>query len=83
MTEPAAQARAAPYVGLVPYREDDAAFFFGRERDTQIVVGNLRASRLTIVYGPSGVGKTSLLQAAVVHGMRAQVRAGRHSALGA
>jgi WD40 repeat protein len=66
---------ATPYVGLVPYREEDAGFFFGRERETRIVAGNLRASRLTIVYGPSGVGKTSLLQAGVVHDLRERARA--------
>jgi WD40 repeat protein len=56
-----------PYVGLVPYREQDAAFFFGRDEEKEIIAGNLRATRLTILYGPSGVGKTSLLQAGVVH----------------
>jgi WD40 repeat protein len=63
-----------PYVGLVPYTEEDAAFFFGRSEEKQIVAGNLRAARLTILYGPSGVGKTSLLQAGVVHDLREQVR---------
>ena len=64
-----------PYVGLVPYSEDDAAFFFGRDAEKRIVTANLRASRLTIVYGASGVGKTSLLQAGVVHDLREQLRA--------
>ena len=36
--------------------DDDALYFFGRERDTEIVVANLIASRLTVLYGPSGVG---------------------------
>jgi WD40 repeat protein len=62
-----------PFVGLVPYGEDDADFFFGRDEEKQIVTGNLRASRLTILYGPSGVGKTSLLRAGVVHDLREQV----------
>lgn len=75
MIETAVRLRGTPYVGLVPYREVDADFFFGREQDAQIVVGNLRASRLTILYGSSGVGKTSLLHAAVIHDLRAQVRA--------
>lgn len=62
-----------PYVGLVPYDEADAAFFFGRDQEKRIVTGNLRASRLTIVYGASGVGKTSLLRAGVVNDLRAQM----------
>ena len=53
----------SPYVGLVPYGEQDAAFFFGRADETRIVSGNLRASDLTLLYGASGVGKTSLLRA--------------------
>ena len=70
------RAPATPFIGLVPYAEEDAPFFFGREQEKQIVIGNLRSSRLTIVYGPSGVGKTSLLQAGVVHDLREQVRMG-------
>jgi hypothetical protein len=61
---------ATPYVGLVPFGEDDAQFFFGRSQEVAIVTANLRSSRLTLVYGPSGVGKSSLLQAGVVHGLR-------------
>jgi WD40 repeat protein len=64
-----------PYVGLIPYGEDDAPFFFGRDEEQQVVVGNLRAFPLTILYGPSGVGKTSLLQAGVVHDLRGRVLA--------
>ena len=55
-----------PYVGLVPYTEQDARFFFGRENDTKIVISNLFASRLTLLYGASGVGKTSVLRAGVI-----------------
>ena len=33
--------------------------------ETEIVAANLLASRLTLLYGPSGVGKTSLLRAGV------------------
>jgi WD40 repeat protein len=79
-THPAAQATerrlpGTPFVGLVPYGEGDAAFFFGRDEEKQIVSGNLRAARLTILYGSSGVGKTSLLHAGVVHELHEQVRA--------
>ena len=37
----------------------------------EIVVANLIASRLTVLYGPSGVGKSSLLRAAVARSLRA------------
>ena len=48
----------------------DALLFFGRERETEIVTANVLAARLTVLYGPSGVGKTSLLRAGVVHRLR-------------
>ena len=38
---------------------------------------NLVASRLTVLYGPSGVGKSSLLRAGVVLRLRALVTGGR------
>ncbi len=59
-----------PYVGLAPFTADDAPFFFGRAREQTIVTANLRATRLTLLYGPSGVGKSSLLQAGVVPRLR-------------
>src|SRR5207244_13020753 len=63
---------AAPYRGLAPFgdTELDALLFFGRERETEIGVANLIASRLTILYGPSGVGKSSLLRAGVARSVR-------------
>lgn len=53
----------SPYKGLSYYEQPDAPFFFGRERETQVVAANLMASRLTVLYGESGVGKSSLLRA--------------------
>jgi serine/threonine protein kinase len=54
-----------PYVGLQPYSEADQDYFFGRERDIRVISSNLFAAPLTVLYGPSGVGKSSLLQAGV------------------
>ena len=63
----------SPYKGLnaIEDSELDALLFFRRERETEIVVANLIASRLTVLYGPSGVGKSSLLGAAVARCLRA------------
>ena len=62
----------SPYRGLAAFEDSelDALYFFGRERDSEIVVANLIASRLTVLYGPSGVGKSSLLLASVARGLR-------------
>jgi CHASE2 domain-containing sensor protein len=59
-----------PYVGLDYFVEDDAARFFGRDGERKRIIGNLRASRLTLLYAESGVGKTSLLRAGVAARIR-------------
>jgi WD40 repeat protein len=63
---------ATPYKGLAPFEDSelDALLFFGREREAEIVASNLLASRLTVLYGPSGVGKSSLLRAGVARRLR-------------
>ncbi len=66
----ARRTRASPYKGLASYDTDDAAFFFGRERERDVVIANLRAHALTVLYGASGVGKSSLLQAGVLSKLR-------------
>jgi WD40 repeat protein len=64
--------KPSPYRGLAAFGETalDALFFFGREREIEVISANLVAARLTVLYGPSGVGKTSLLQAGVAQRLR-------------
>jgi hypothetical protein len=69
-----ASTRVSPFQGLRPFDEDDADFFFGRDEEADVIIANLRASRLTVLYGPSGVGKTSLLRAGVEARLRARAR---------
>ena len=75
------EGRECPYVGLVPFSVDDWPFFFGRDADREIITANLQAARLTLFYGPSGVGKSSVLRAGVEHHLREQsqrdIRLGR------
>jgi multidrug efflux pump subunit AcrA (membrane-fusion protein) len=54
----------------MPFSERQAPFFFGRDGEREIVTANLLASRLTVLYGPSGVGKSSLLNAGVAYHLR-------------
>jgi WD40 repeat protein len=65
-------APASPYKGLAPFDDSDAdaLLFFGRDRDSQIIAANLVASSLTVLFGPTGVGKTSILRAGVAHRLR-------------
>ena len=60
------EAPECPYKGLGAYTEADSDYFFARDSARDLVVANLMASRLTVLYGPSGVGKSSLLQAGVL-----------------
>lgn len=55
-----------PYPGLDAFTEQYRRYFVGRKRDTELLVSNLYASPLTILYGASGVGKSSVLLAGVV-----------------
>ena len=52
-----------PWPGRESYTEDDAGRFYGREAETEELFRLLRREVLTVVFGPSGTGKTSLLQA--------------------
>lgn len=67
----------SPFKGLVPFEDSplDALLFFGREREIEVIAANLVANRLTVLYGPSGVGKTSLLRAGVAQRLRADPEA--------
>jgi WD40 repeat protein len=64
---------SSPYKGLAAFEDTelDALLFFGRGRDTDMIAANLMASRFTVLYGPLGVGKSSVLRAGVVRKLRA------------
>ncbi|MFF9041582.1 hypothetical protein ACF090_39645 [Streptomyces sp. NPDC014892] len=63
-----------PYRGLASYRQQDARWFFGRERSTDALVEQLRAAGrtggLVMLVGASGAGKSSLLNAGLVPALR-------------
>jgi hypothetical protein len=66
----------APYVGLAAYSPADAERFFGRERLVDDLIARLRRQRFLAVFGPSGVGKSSVLRAGLIPKLRASVDAG-------
>jgi WD40 repeat protein len=61
-----------PWKGLAPYDDTglDEQLFFGREREVEVACANLTASRLTVLFGATGVGKSSLLRAGVIRRLR-------------
>ena len=71
MAEPSA---FCPYVGLRPFSEADRPYYFGREKEIRSIADNLYGARLTILYGASGVGKSSVLMAGLVPELRKEPR---------
>jgi WD40 repeat protein len=52
-----------PWPGLAAFQEVDCAFFRGRRVETEELFRRVLRERLTVLFGLSGLGKTSLLQA--------------------
>ena len=50
-----------PYRGLLPFREEDAGLFFGREEAIDTLLGKLRDHNFITVVGRSGSGKSSVV----------------------
>ena len=68
-----------PYRGLDPFTEDQAKFFFGREHIIDRLVNRLKQDvRFLAVLGPSGSGKSSLVQAGLIPRLRQGVIPGSH-----
>ena len=59
-------ARATPFIGNRPFCAGEGHRFFGRANESRDVAARWQVDRVTVVSGPSGVGKTSLLNAGVV-----------------
>lgn len=53
-----------PYVGPVPFTTGQT--LYGREADVQVLVDLVVAKRIVLLISPSGAGKTSLIQAAMI-----------------
>jgi hypothetical protein len=63
-----------PYPGLAYFKLEHAQWFFGRDRATRDLLDRLREqlnkSEPLIVIGASGVGKSSLLRAGLMHNLK-------------
>lgn len=55
----------SPWLGLYPYEEANSGLFYGRENEIEELSGDIFNNFQTIVFGPSGTGKTSLLRAGI------------------
>lgn len=69
-----------PYPGLMAFEEEDAAIFFGRDREVREGLGLLNqlrrfgGSRLLLVLGASGSGKSSVVKAGILPQLRRDKR---------
>jgi len=61
-----------PYRGLQFFREEDAAFYFGRECDLNRLVTAVDRNSVIAVIGASGSGKSSLVRAGLFPRIRQQ-----------
>ncbi|MET9729787.1 trypsin-like peptidase domain-containing protein [Streptomyces sp. NPDC006458] len=67
-----AASEVCPYRGLEPFTAEHARWFQGRSEAVRQILANLaRQRRLTLLLGPSGSGKSSLIQAGVLRALAA------------
>jgi len=59
-----------PYRGLSPFMEEHFALFFGRSAEIKELLGYVNNGGLVAVLGPSGSGKSSLVQAGLLPRLR-------------
>jgi WD40 repeat protein len=52
-----------PWPGLESFEEDAHSYFFGRDHEIKLLQDHVLDSPVTVLYGCSGLGKTSVLQA--------------------
>src|SRR5947207_4247866 len=59
-----------PWIGLASFTEGDRTFFAGRGDEIENLLRLVRRDTLTLLYGVSGLGKTSLVQAGLFPALR-------------
>jgi len=70
LLHPASIAPEGPWLGLDAYTEGTEAFFKGRDREVADLLQRIENQSTVVLFGDSGVGKTSLLRAGVVPRVR-------------
>ena len=59
-----------PWLGLHSFSESTRAYFFGREEEIADLARRVQRKLLTVLFGQSGLGKTSILRAGLVPRLR-------------
>ena len=68
--EPFQKPESSLFIGLESYTEAQSDIFYGRTEEIDRLTNLVKANTLTIVFGKSGTGKTSLLNAGVFPPLR-------------
>ncbi|MHA2276489.1 MAG: nSTAND1 domain-containing NTPase, partial [Candidatus Kariarchaeaceae archaeon] len=56
----------SPYRGIHPFRYVDHPYFFGREITVDGLLAKVLLHRLVILFGESGTGKSSIINAGLI-----------------
>jgi tetratricopeptide (TPR) repeat protein len=62
--------RQHPWLGLASFTEETRGYFHGREEEVAELARRVQRKLLTILFGQSGLGKTSILRAGLVPKLR-------------
>jgi hypothetical protein len=61
-----------PWLGLASFTEETRQYFFGRDAEVAELARRVQRKLLTVLFGQSGLGKTSILRAGLVPRLRNQ-----------
>jgi hypothetical protein len=61
-----------PWIGLASFTEETQAYFYGRDDEVAELARRVQRKLLTVLFGQSGLGKTSILRAGLVPRLRGQ-----------
>jgi hypothetical protein len=61
-----------PWLGLASFTEETRAFFYGRDDEVAELARRVQRKLLTVLFGQSGLGKTSILRAGLAPRLRGQ-----------
>lgn len=61
-----------PWLGLASFTEESRGYFYGREEEVAELARRVQRKLLTVLFGMSGLGKTSILRAGLVPRLREQ-----------
>ncbi|MDE2209259.1 MAG: ATP-binding protein, partial [Betaproteobacteria bacterium] len=73
LDNPAAQTSVDPqhpWLGLASFTEETQGYFYGREEEVAELGRRVQRKTLTLLFGQSGLGKTSILRAGIVPRLR-------------